>query len=191
MTVRNPLMRIQSWFNFEKDILPTRKNKQAQERLRWKRGMLFKDCYDNFVDLVVNGLDVPDSLMNQNGTYNILKERPVNMTCRERAWAAILGVREFSYHEWYNYEHYWEGIKVFLRKNLKPTLLVLRTEHLSSDWSQLSKEELFRQVNKGSLSSSVTNSFSSSNLTTPSFEFRSSQNSSAAATTDDYSNRFW
>ena len=84
MTVRNPLLRIQSWFNFEKDILPTRRSKEVQERLRWKRGMLFKDCYDNFVDLVVNGLELPDSF--------VTTERPVNMTCRERAWAAILGV---------------------------------------------------------------------------------------------------
>ena len=192
MTIRNPLMRIRSWFNFEKEILPTRRNKQVQDRLRWKRGMLFRDCYDNFVDLVVNGLDLSQSSMNiNNGTYNILTERPTNMTCRERAWAAILGVREFSYHEWYNYEHYWEGIKGFLSKNMTPSLLVLRTEHLLDDWSQLSKEKLFRQVNKGNPSSAVGNSSVPSNVTTTSFETRSSRKSTAAATTIDNSNRFW
>lgn len=183
MTVRNPLLRIQSWFNFEKDILPTRRSKEVQERLRWKRGMLFKDCYDNFVDLVVNGLELPDSF--------VTTERPVNMTCRERAWAAILGVREFSYHEWYNYEHYWEGIKDFLRYNSTSSLLVLRTEHLSEDWSQLSKEELFRQVNKGSRTSSVSLPLLSSNVNNISSVFRSPKESVEATSTVIYSNRFW
>jgi hypothetical protein len=152
MTVRNPLIRIQSWFNFEKDILPTRRNKQDEERLRWKRGMLFVDCYDNFVELVTEGLDV--SLM--AATNEVSMERPINMTCKERAWAAVLGVREFSYHEWYNYEHYWTELQnLYLGKDSKSSLLVLRTEHLLEDWSELSKEELFRRVNQGSNTSSA------------------------------------
>lgn len=158
MTIRNPLTRIRSWFNFEKDILPTRRNKQTEERLRWKRRMLFIDCYDNFADLVIDGLELSPSATttNNNNVYEITSERPINMTCKERAWAAVLGVRDFSYHEWYNYEHYWTALQaLYLGNNekpssgMKPSLLVLRTEHLSDDWYKLSKENLFRHVNKG------------------------------------------
>ena len=115
MTIRNPLTRIQSWFNFEKDIIPRRRNKQAEERLRWKRGMLFTECYDNLVDFVTKGLEPMSPLRSTTGNnidkYEISTERPINMSRRERAWAAILGVREFSYHEWYNYEHYWTALQ--------------------------------------------------------------------------------
>eukprot|EP00533_Pseudo-nitzschia_delicatissima_P007575 CAMPEP_0116082388 /NCGR_PEP_ID=MMETSP0327-20121206/2709_1 /TAXON_ID=44447 /ORGANISM="Pseudo-nitzschia delicatissima, Strain B596" /LENGTH=192 /DNA_ID=CAMNT_0003573197 /DNA_START=611 /DNA_END=1188 /DNA_ORIENTATION=+ len=76
------------------------------------------------------------------------------MTCQERAWAAALGAREFSYHEWYNYEHYWTVLQQrFLNKNA--SIMVLRTEHLLEDWSKLSKEDLYKQVNKGKGASSV------------------------------------
>jgi hypothetical protein len=152
MPVRNPLMRIQSWFNFEKDIIPIRRNKEAEERIKKKRGMLFSDCYDNFVDLVVHGLT--PNLWNAN----VSAEQSINMTCPERAWAAILGVRDFSYHEWYNYEYYWTALqdrypRLFQSSNgtlSTAKLLVLRTEHLFDDWARLSKEDLYRQVNQGS-----------------------------------------
>ncbi|MGK3743158.1 MAG: coproporphyrinogen III oxidase [Bacillariaceae sp.] len=89
MTIRNPLTRIQSWFNFEKDIVPIRRNKYAEERLRWKRGMIFTECYDNFVDLVTKGIGTMYHLNlrsttvsgNSNDAYEISSERPINMTC--------------------------------------------------------------------------------------------------------------
>ena len=173
VTVRNPLTRIRSWFDFEKDILPERRNKRDQEMLRRNRGMIFQDCYSSFEDLVNEGLQLPLS-SKSNDThdvpYKIQNEDPVNMTCPERAWAAVLGVREFSYHEWYNYEHYWTALQNnYLGSNPKPSLLVLRTEHLSQDWSELSKEELFQQVNKGS--SNSTSSLSGPLVTTNSSTF--------------------
>jgi len=156
MLIRNPLTRIQSWFNFEKNILPSRKNKQAEIRLRWKRGMIFNECYNTFADLVINGIG---TIHRNRDSYKILSGRPINMTCPERALAALLGVREFSYHEWYNYEYYWTTMQDNYRKLShksssrlsanSPSLLVLRTEHLREDWSGLSKENLFRHVNKG------------------------------------------
>jgi hypothetical protein len=200
MTVRNPLTRIRSWFNFEKDILPTRQNKQAEERLRWKRKMLFSDCYDNFVNLVTEGLELSPSATTNDSTndanYEISTERPVNMTCKERAWAAILGVREFSYHEWYNYEHYWTALQnLYLGNNdSNSSLLVLRTEHLSEDWSKLSKEELFRQVNKGNRSASVSSPSLSSNTSTTlssSNSYTSPKSGEVSSFIDDYSSRFW
>ena len=173
MTVRNPLTRIQSWFNFEKDILP------RNERLRWQRRILFNDCYDNFVDLVTEGLEIPLSAVSDNNdVYTVSAERPINMTCKERAWAAILGVREFSYHEWYNYEHYWTALQsLYLGNDSKSLLLVLRTEHLLEDWSKISKEDLFRHVNKGRhpLNSSSNHSLKSGE----------------AALIDNYKSQFW
>jgi hypothetical protein len=89
-TIRNPLTRIQSWFNFEKYIVPSRRNKHAEERLRWKRGMIFTECYDNFVDLVTKGIGTMYRLNlrstttvsgDSNDTYKISSERPINMTC--------------------------------------------------------------------------------------------------------------
>lgn len=152
VTLRNPVTRIQSWFEFEKDIVPTRKNKQEEQQLKRKRGMLFEECYSNFTDLVLRGLK---PLKNP-----VRNAKPVNMTCPERAWAAVLGARAFSYHEWYNYEHYWNGIKGparFPRNNnnhQSSSLQVLRTEHLLEDWSTISTEPLFRPVNRGKSSSS-------------------------------------
>lgn len=187
MTVRNPLTRIQSWFNFEKDIFPTRRNKQEEERLRWKRGMLFSICYDNFVDFVLEGLELPLSSTSNKNTYEISTERPINMTCRERAWAAILGVREFSYHEWYNYEHYWTALQnLYFGNDSNSSFLVLRAEHLSEDWSKLSKEELFRQVNKGRGSLSFDD-----NLNISSSRTYTSQKSGQDDFVHDHSSRFW
>jgi len=101
MLIRNPISRIRSWFNFEKDIVPSRRNKHAEERLRWKRGMLFTECYDNFVDLVTKGVGTINDLRsfsgNNNGTYEILSERPINMTCPERALAALCKSTELYY----------------------------------------------------------------------------------------------
>merc|ERR1719162_1176939 len=98
----------------------------------------------------------------------------------------IVGVREFSYHEWYNYEHYWTTLqnhhqRLFDGNNhsrslaLSPSLLVLRTEHLYEDWTGLAKEDLFRHVNKGSRSAD-------SNFTKYGDDIVSD---------NDYSSRYW
>ena len=188
VTVRNPLKRIQSWFDFEKNILPTRRNKQDQYRLRRKRGMIFNDCYDNFLDLVTEGLEVSSpGTSDTKDAYKIRNERPVNMTCQERAWAAVLGVREFSYHEWYNYEHYWTALQNdFLGKggSSRPSMLLLRTEHLSEDWSKISKEDLFKQVNIGNQSPAI--ALSPSNSSTPSTAISSTMDQSTV-----FGDRFW
>jgi hypothetical protein len=188
LPVRNPLTRIQSWFHFEKDIVPIRQNKREENHFKWKRGMLFVECYDNFVDLVMEGLT--PRLLNTT----VLAERPANMTCQERAWAAVMGVREFSYHEWYNYEYYWTALHehhprlfsdTIQNKSLNSpaSLVVLRTEFLSDDWSEISKEELFRPVNRGSRK-----------------EFRTTQNNSTIFSSraeseqhlgQDRSSKFW
>jgi hypothetical protein len=141
VTLRNPLTRLQSWFDFEKNILPTRKNPQQQQHLQWKRGLLFVECYKQFDELALYGLQP------LNGTINATKSQ--DMTCSQRAWAAVLGARDFSYHEWYNYEHYWNAIQPYIA-NPKIAVKVLRTEHLLDDWTGLSTKPLYRRVNQGS-----------------------------------------
>ncbi len=134
VTLRNPLTRLQSWFDFEKDIVPGR-SLQVQRQVRKQRDMLFRDCFSTFEKLVMEGL-IP--------IVNVTAANSKQMTCTERAWAAVLGIRPFSYHEWYNYEYYWTGI----HPQPSAKIYALRTEHLQEDWETLSSEELFRPVNR-------------------------------------------
>jgi hypothetical protein len=157
VTLRNPLTRMQSWFDFEKNIVPSRHNNPQEEaKIKRQRGMLFTECYGSFVDLVAIGLR-PLALAkanNQSVVVSVSVAKPVDMTCPERAWAAILGVRAFSYHEWYNYEYYWTGMHNHgynnnnNNNNTNQSLKVLRTEHLQEDWATISTETLFRPVNR-------------------------------------------
>lgn len=141
VTLRNPVTRLRSWFNFEKNIIPYRKNIQQQEKAIKQRGRLFSECYSEFEDLALNGLRPLD--------HRIRAVRIVNMTCSERAWAAALGARAFSYHEYYNYEYYYNSLKSHMGNSSRASIQVLRAEHLQHDWSKVSSEQLFRQVNRG------------------------------------------
>mmetsp|Transcript_46958 Transcript_46958/g.114561 ORF Transcript_46958/g.114561 Transcript_46958/m.114561 type:complete len:517 (+) Transcript_46958:110-1660(+) len=171
-TVRNPLRRIQSWFEFEKNIVPTRRNKKIEQQIRKRRGILFVDCYKTFQGFVNHGLQIaapsPSEDIQQQqqqqekslSKWNVQASTLWNMTCPERAWAAVLGIRDFSYHEYYNYDYYYNSVlKQIEQELLSPTaqqkenhsstsFLVLRTEHLAEDWLHLSTEKLFRQVNR-------------------------------------------
>ena len=146
VTLRNPITRLQSWFDFEKNIVPTRKNKHQEEQMKRKRGMLFTECYSDFGNLATTGL--------QPLQEEVSVAKPINMTCPQRAWAAALGVRAFSYHEWYNYEHYWTGIQNHPGFENRSSVHGLRMEHLIEDWSTVTTEKLFRPVNQGSSSKS-------------------------------------
>ena len=170
VTLRNPITRLQSWYEFEKDIIPSRSNPKEQERIRKQRHFLFKDCYNNtsFNDFVIQGLSHrPTSSSVSN------RSKIQDMDCTERAWAAILGYREFSYHEYYNYEHYYKSVfeqmlnvtykemgnmedplvvppAAARRQNqqeLPFSLYALRTEHLNDDWETITNEPLYRRVN--------------------------------------------
>jgi len=137
VTVRDPVGRIQSWFNFEKDTLPVRRSVEEQERLRRKRALLF-DCFPTFSDLLDGLVQVHHNQEEFGGTIR-------NMTCPQRAWAAVSGSRQFAYHEWFNYEHYWEGIQSF-----KASVYVIRSERLEEDWTTVSSLPPYRAVNKKS-----------------------------------------
>lgn len=180
VTLRNPLTRLQSWFDFEKDIVPTRgKTSQAQvAQVRSQRAILFQDCYPTFERFVLEGLVplVPVVGNNNNNSNNetVTAGNPKDMTCSERAWAAVLGVRAFSYHEWYNYEYYWTGIQPRggfpsgPSSASPPVVYALRTEHLEQDWMTVSKEPLFRPVNRSKPKSS-NNKNTTNTHTSPTF----------------------
>jgi len=203
VTLRHPLYRIQSWFDFEKNIIPNRhsstgggdgegnNNKNTMKIPRGKtqaqkqRAMLFQDCYTTFESFVLEGLMTDQQSQPQqpqDGSVNtdfrttttttitisngsIPPTKIKDMTCPQRAWAAVLGARPFSYHEWYNYEYYWSGIEPtkhgYWDQSHSPgdkmeqgtlssstVLYALRTEHLEDDWKTLSTEPLFRPVNR-------------------------------------------
>jgi hypothetical protein len=142
VTLRNPITRLQSWFDFEKGIVVYRKNKKQEAKIRRQRGRLFSECYTSFEDLASKGLSPLNSL-------EIQASKVIEMNCQERAWAAVTGARAFSYHEWYNYEHYWLGLQAHRTNSAVTTLKVLRAEFFQKDWSKISSEESFRQVNRG------------------------------------------
>ena len=143
VTVRNPITRIISWFEFEKDRVPNGGRPHRVRKANRQRARLFKECYSRFEDLASEGLQ---PLAN----YTISASNIEDMTCSERAWAAILGVRPFSYHEWYNYEYYWTELQNHRQlHNNGASIKILRSEHLSDDWSKISTEALFRHVNRG------------------------------------------
>jgi hypothetical protein len=141
VTLRNPITRLRSWFNFEKNIIPYRQTKQQEAKAIKQRGRLFAECYSEFEDLALKGL--------RPLTYKISAVRIANMTCPERAWAAVLGARAFSYHEYYNYEHYYNSLQNHMGNHSSASIQVLRAEHLQYDWSKISSEKLFSQVNRG------------------------------------------
>jgi hypothetical protein len=142
VTLRNPITRLQSWFNFEKTIIPYRKNKQQEAKAIKQRGRLFTECYSEFQSFASVGLQPLEE--------PIQAARVVDMSCSERAWAAAVGARAFSYHEYYNYEHYYNGLHMHRGDDgSHVSIQALRSEHLQDDWATVSSEELFRQVNKG------------------------------------------
>lgn len=141
VTLRNPITRFQSWFNFEKNIIPYRKNKQQEAKAIQQRGRLFTECYNDFETFAAIGL--------QPLKEPIQASKVVDMNCPERAWAAAVGARAFSYHEFYNYEHYFNWLHGHKGPASHGSVQALRSEHLQEDWATISKEELFRQVNMG------------------------------------------
>jgi hypothetical protein len=138
VTLRDPIDRLNSWFWFEREQTPTRSDGRLQAKLIKMRNFLFVDCFSTFESLVL-ALQEP---LNVSSIPAI----PKNMTCPQRAWAAVLGARAFSYHEWYNYEHYWIGLHS--RKSDSAAIYALRTEHLQEDWESISTEPMHKKVNK-------------------------------------------
>jgi hypothetical protein len=125
---RNPVARIQSWFYFEK---PTpgelrSKNKLTIKMLKMKT-LLFDDCYADLEEMVMEGL-------RKNVSSEKIPADVHNMSCPQRAWAAITGARGFASHNRYNYEFYTAKMKS-VAKSRTTKMFVLRNEHLVRDWN--------------------------------------------------------
>ena len=148
VTLRHPIDRLNSWFWFEREQVPKRSDARLQAKLTKMRNFLFVDCFQTFESLVLALQEEPAwNRSNPDRNSSMISATiPKNMTCPQRAWAAVLGARAFSYHEWYNYEHYWTGLH--MRKSDSATIYALRTEHLQDDWKSISTETMHKPVNK-------------------------------------------
>lgn len=112
ITVRNPLTRIMSWYDFESTRLPHRTNARDQERIQRQRAHLFEECYPprHGDDRMRNASFRKDGeTEEENGIVALaryglqplarnetLQEQIYQMPCQQRAWAAVLGAREVS-----------------------------------------------------------------------------------------------
>lgn len=121
--LRDPLKRIQSWFNYE---LP---DGRLQSGIRlFKQRLLFTEC--NF------------STLNALGEIGLAPRDMTNATelCRTRAHMAITGFAGFSTHNYYNFGFYLRAAQS--QKDLSGTIVVLRTEHLTADWKSIEEDIL-------------------------------------------------
>jgi len=123
---RNPITRLKSWFYYEK---PMGMNAHS---FWYGRQFLWKDCFDRFEDLVVKGLG-------QNISAERVPPNVPDMSCSQRAWAAVLGARAMSIisHSYYNYEYYYETMEDLEKHGDPLSTFVLRNEHLASDWNTI------------------------------------------------------
>jgi len=114
--VRDPLARMQSWFTYERpdpnDPCTSQKNVARSEKL-------YADCpFPTF-----DALGGPEGLGATDGSM-----------CSKRARKAITGETGYVWHNMYNYEYYYDEV---IAQDRHPRILVLRTEHLEDDWSNI------------------------------------------------------
>jgi hypothetical protein len=127
---RNPVSRIQSWFNFEKPDprkLPSSPNKLTILKENMKK-LLFEECYDDLEEMALEGLS-------KNVSSEKIPANVSDMSCPQRAWAAITGARGFASHNRYNYEFYAAKMKSVAKSPTRT--FVLRNEHLILDWNSV------------------------------------------------------
>jgi Sulfotransferase family len=145
--VRDPLQRIQSWFNYELpydndeyDTATKRINHDYNldvhragtgQRLRHlyfttreeQKRPLFIDCeFDTLNKLGEVGLDQTH-------------QSRISDVCHLRAVDAIVGNVGYSTHNYYNFGYYWNAVRQRHKDaDANVSLLVIRTEHLTNDW---------------------------------------------------------
>jgi hypothetical protein len=121
--LRDPLKRIQSWFNYE---LP---DTEVWSGVRlFKQQLLFSEC-DFFT-------------LNALGEIGLAPRNTSNATelCQNRAYNAISGTVGYSTHNFYNFAYYLRDVKKHTDLPLK--IVVVRTEHLAADWKSIEEEVL-------------------------------------------------
>jgi hypothetical protein len=119
--LRDPLKRIQSWFNYEHpDTDYWDEDRSNQQKL------LYKECdFDTLNVLGEIGLAPPYSTN-------------ASAVCQSRAHEAITGATGFSTHNYYNFGYYLREVTSYT----VPTIVVLRTEHLAADWKSIEENVL-------------------------------------------------
>jgi hypothetical protein len=95
------------------------------------RRPLYTNCYDEFNDLVSEGLG-HDISLDANISASIGK-----MMYPQRAWAFAMGACLFIFHAWYNYEYYYDTLT--RRSNENSHVFVIRQEFLHKDWGQVDR----------------------------------------------------
>jgi hypothetical protein len=117
--VRNPLTRIQSWFEYER---PRYQSGRSDSFMIKKP--LFIDCKFDTLNL----LGGRHGLGSSNTT-----------SCSQRAWRAITGETGYKTHNKYNYGYYYKQV---MNQDPNARIAVIRTEHLVQDWNSIETQML-------------------------------------------------
>jgi len=115
LIVSDPLSRMQKWFEYERPD----PNKRISRETLARKAKLFTDC--PFPTL--NALGGSEGLAATDGSI-----------CSKRAWKAITGEIGYATYNMYNYEYYYDEVRA---QDPNPSILVIRTEHLEDDWSNI------------------------------------------------------
>jgi hypothetical protein len=134
-SLRNPLYRMKSWFEYEHGFRLTRNAScDCTERM--------VECFPTFDEFCTRGLRIPDNDAAKNETY-----------CAKLAWHTILGKVRCCHHNTYNFAHYQRIVDGMIscdtkdilpqwmcqRANRSVHILSLRTEYLIEDWDRLDR----------------------------------------------------
>lgn len=136
--VRDPLSRLKSWFTYEHpmDIPEGPKFKYWSDVQK-----LYIDCaFDTLNQLGEIGL--ADNSENDKSDLTI---------CQRRARYAVTGREKYYFHNYYNYGYYQNQVERY-HNDSSSKILVIRSEHLETDWNSIEMDILHGEVN-GSFSS--------------------------------------
>jgi hypothetical protein len=135
-TLRSPIDRINSWFQYEHP-----KHGLINE-VQGNRPLLYDDCFDSLEDLSLRGLSDAWKYsmdLSKNRLVGINETELIHaQKCAKRAWDAVTGSEGYQYHNFYNYGYYKRYIDSVM-EGYNYSILVLRSEHLKEDWDGLEK----------------------------------------------------
>ena len=135
-TIRSPIDRINSWFQYEHP------NHELINEVLGNRPLLYDECFHSIEELSLRGL-ANAWKYSKDASRNQLKgdnetQRIHDQKCAKRAWDAVTGNVAYQYHNFYNYGYYKRYID-YVMTGYNYSILVLRSEHLKEDWAGLEK----------------------------------------------------
>jgi hypothetical protein len=137
--VRDPLSRIQSWFTYEHPM-----NIAKGPKFRY-----WSDVQKLYVDCAFDTL-------NQLGEIGLAEigetENAELSICQRRARCAITGREYYYFHNYYNYGFYLDQVERYHSDSSTKTL-VIRSEHLETDWNSIELDILHGDGEQGSFHS--------------------------------------